>query len=194
MNKPLIQIAFMTGRSIRDNRQLSVEQRDCLSQLNRPGRKLIMSNFSYEQESLESSALREVGLLSASLNNSRDYITSRWPSFRKRYQAPFIDFLDLAHHTIIISGSCGLELFNNLHLPERLMNTTSIIAYGAVARKRPRCHHLLVQGDRDWISRIWFRRGDYQISCGHMDYLTNTRWLEILEQFIKRIEFTLVMK
>lgn len=190
MNKPLIQIAFITGRSSPGNVQLSPVQLAYIQQLARPGRQLVPVNFPYYVPH-HSPSHQPVGLFTASINNGCDYLLSRCRRFQNKYQSAVIELLAAAQHTVFLSGSCGLELFNNLNLPHTLMRTTSLIAYGAVARQRPRCNHLLIQGDRDWISKLWFSRADEKIMSGHLDYLNSDQLLIHCERFISTIETTM---
>ncbi|MEG1124991.1 MAG: hypothetical protein RSE62_22980, partial [Citrobacter sp.] len=89
-----------------------------------------------------------------------------------------------ASHTLLLSGSCGLELFNQLHLLPEWLARVSVFAFGPVAGRRPDCHHLLVQGDQDWISRCWFRQADQRIACSHMNYLEQPQLAALCRRFI----------
>lgn len=102
----------------------------------------------------------------------------------QRYQPLALALLERADRTLLLSGSCGLELFNNLHLPAEVLSRVSLFAYGPVARKRPACRHLLVQGHRDAISRLWFPQVDRRIESGHMDYLTRPDLPELCRRFM----------
>lgn len=127
-------------------------------------------------------------LLRASVNNAREYLGSRRAGFVQHYQSSAVQLIERADHTLLLSGSCGLELFNNLQLPPALMQRVSVFAYGPVARKRPDCRHLLVQGHRDWISRLWFSQSDVQIDCGHMDYLVQPEMVTLCRGFIHSLD------
>lgn len=188
MNKPPLQIAYITGRSFPGRADLSPVQTAFINRLAKPGRTLAQLNFPYFTGASDSTTFEAVGLFTASLNNSRDYLASRRPVFEKNYQMPVAGLLARAQHTVFLAGSCGLELFNNLNLPAALLKTTSVFAYGPVARKRPVCHHFLVQGDNDRISQIWFRNVDSKVRSGHMNYLVNPELLTLCEHFISSIE------
>jgi hypothetical protein len=92
--------------------------------------------------------------------------------FRRRYRAAVEDLLSRAPHTVLLIGSCGLELFVNLRLDSRWLERTTVFAFGPVARSLPSCRCVLVQGRRDWISRIFLYRADHLIDSHHLDYLT----------------------
>lgn len=188
MNQVPLQIAYITGRGLPGYAQLSPVQLAFINQLARPGRRLVRLNFPYFCHAENTTGIRPPGLLTASFNNSRDYYTSRYHSFQQCYQSPVADLLAQAANTVLLAGSCGLELFNNLHLPVELMTSTTLISYGAVARQRPVCRHILIQGDQDWLSKIYFRRVDYKVHCGHMNYLSSPEVLAICERYIAHLE------
>lgn len=184
MTKTRLNVAFISGRSRPDNLALSPAQQDFLQRLPSDGVSTVAENFPW----IPQSALwRETNLLRASLNNARDYLYSRRTGFAEHYRKQALTLLEGADHMLLLSGSCGLEIFNNLQLPSSVMSRISIFAYGPVARKRPDCHHLLVQGRQDNISRFWFDRVDEKIECGHMDYLSQPALGDLCRRFIEQI-------
>lgn len=184
MTKFRLNVAFITGRSRPDNLALSPAQREFLRLLATDGVSTVAENFPWVPQS---ALWRETSLLRASLNNTRDYLSSRRAGFAERYRKRALMLLEAEDHTLLLSGSCGLEIFNNLQLPSSVMSRVSIFAFGPVARKRPDCHHLLVQGRKDSISRFWFDRVDEKIECGHMDYLSQPELGDLCRRFIEQI-------
>lgn len=178
-----LQIAFITGRSQPGNTSLSPDQRAFMAALGR-NREGIAVNFPWVAQR---EAWQATPLLRASMNNARDYLGSRRPAFARTYQAGALALLASADHTLLLCGSCGLELFNNLQLPASAMSRVSIFAFGPVARRRPNCCHLLVQGRQDWISRLWFRDADEYIACGHMNYLSQPALIDGCTRFIRTL-------
>ncbi|EKS7108780.1 hypothetical protein [Enterobacter ludwigii] len=179
-----LNIAFITGRSRPGNLALSPVQSLFLQSLLTEGAMPVTENFPWIPQN---QPWCDTGLLRASCSNARDYLTSRRAAFGERYRNIAIALLESADHTLLLSGSCGLELFNNLHLPSSVLSRVSIFAYGPVARQRPDCHHFLVQGQQDWISRLWFHQADERIPCGHMDYLSQTELVCLCQRFINQI-------
>lgn len=179
-----LQTAFITGRSRPGNLALSQVQRDFIGSLSVKELSPLPVNFPWTPSP---DPFQATGLLWASVNNAREYLNSRRLSFVERYRDSAIALIESADHTLLLSGSCGLELFNNLHLPASLMSRVSVFAYGPVARKRPDCRHVLVQGEQDLISRLWFRKADERIRCGHMDYLLQPEMVGLCQQFINQI-------
>ncbi len=184
MNRTCLQIAFITGRSRPGHCALSPVQRMFLERLAAQDRRLLTVNFPWAAEIAPFAA---TGILWASLNNARDYLGSRRAQFTHRYQESAMNIVQAADHTLFLAGSCGLELFNNLQLPAAILSRVSLLAYGPVARQRPHCRHLLVQGRQDLISRYWFREPDIQICSGHMSYLEHPELPEICQHFIRTV-------
>lgn len=183
MTRPDLQIAFITGRSRPDNWSLSPPQQAFLQRV--AGRHhAVTINFPWAPQP---ASWQGTGLVRASLNNARDYLGARRASFSLRYRQQALEMLTAAEHTLLLSGSCGLELFNQLSLPPALLARTSVFAFGPVARRRPDCHHLLVQGKQDWISRCWFRQVDERLACGHMNYLAQPQLAALCDRFIAEI-------
>lgn len=48
-------------------------------------------------------------------------------SFALRYRQQALEMLASASHTLLLSGSCGLELFNQLHLPPEWLARVSVL-------------------------------------------------------------------
>jgi hypothetical protein len=180
----MLQIAFLTGQSNPACWALSPLQAAFLAQLQRDDRQLHGWNFPYQPESLPHEA---VPLLKASVHNSAQYLLSRRQSFSERYQAAVLTMLSRHPHTVLLAGSCGLELLNNLRLPPIWLRRVSVFAYGPVARRSPHCQHLLVQGRRDGISRLFFSQVDHLVDCGHMDYLQQATVLALCDRFLNHV-------
>lgn len=183
MTRRDLQIAFITGRSRRDNGALSPQQLAFLQRV-AGEHQVVAMNFPWASSSARWQA---TGLVRACLNNAREYLGARRASFALCYRQQAVEMLAAAEHTLLLSGSCGLELFNQLSLPPALLARTSVFAFGPVARRRPDCHHLLVQGQQDWISRCWFRQVDERLACGHMNYLAQPQLVALCNRFIADI-------
>lgn len=182
--KPRVQIAFLTGRSNPASCALSPLQSQFLQHLNRPGRLLEGLNFPYEQSEMRHQPTQ---LLQASCNNAVEYLRSRQRAFGDRYRPVMEALLSRAPHTVLLAGSCGLELFLNLRLDARWLARTTVFAFGPVARSLPASRYLLVQGRRDWLSRWYFPRVDDRVDCGHLDYLAQDDVLRLCEDFVSRV-------
>jgi hypothetical protein len=181
---PLYRVGLMTGPSDRSGWALAPEQRAFLAAVGVPAAAQLTENFPYRPGSPPH---RRMPLLRASVNNGMAYWGSRSRNFRAAH-GPLIERL-LAHqeHTVFLTGSCGLELFNNLRLSSALLERVSVFAFGPVARRRPLCAHVLVGGRRDWLSRLYFSRPDHLIDCGHLDYLSSPMLRALCSAFIARV-------
>ena len=162
------QIIFLTGQSDPSRCALSPEQQAFLDALPLPASAKLSLNFPYRTDT---PSWRHTPVLVGSVNNARQYVRSRQPMFAADHAAHVQRLLARARRTLILAGSCGLELFVNLRLPREALDTVHVFAYGPAARRLPDCACVLVQGRRDWVSRVWFRTVDHRVDCGHRDYL-----------------------
>lgn len=184
MSEPSVIVAFITGQSDSTRNDLSPVQSDFLARSPVPESQWMLLNFPYT----DSAPWRETSLVTASINNAKQYLASRRENFPQTYRGVFLSKLGNAKTVILLAGSCGLELLGNLHLPPEMMRKIHVLAYGPVSRALPVCASLeLVQGHRDWISRCWHRHVDHLISCGHMDYLECGEMMERFSQFYERV-------
>ena len=176
----------MTGQSQPPTAALSPSQAAFLDALPVPTAARITLNFPYPGESAARRFTR-TPLLIASLRNGWQHFASRRAAFAEQHRPAVEALLERADRTLFLAGSCGLELFNNLGLPARALRRVTILAYGPVARRRPDCACLLVQGRRDWISRRYFRAVDTHVDGGHMDYLTDPAVAVLAGETVRRL-------
>jgi hypothetical protein len=181
----MLQIAFLTGQSNPACWALSPIQIGFLARLQRGDRDFYTCNFPYQ---VESPSHEPVPLLKASIYNSAQYLLSRRRTFSERHQAVVLNLLSRHPHTVLLAGSCGLELFNNLSLSSAWLNRVSVFAFGPVARRRPDCRHLLVQGRYDGISRMFFKSVHHQVDCGHMEYLQQEAVVTLCDSFLDQVD------
>jgi hypothetical protein len=178
------QVILLTGRSDPRHCALSPSQQAFLD-LAVPRQHQVPTNFPYDAVT---TPYRATPLLAASLRNGTAYFGSRSRSFARRHAGRLIEIVESREHTLILCGSCGLELFNNLHLPASLMARMRLFAFGPVARRRPTCDHLLVGSPKDRLSRWFFPAPDHWVDCTHLDYLQTpalqTLWTEFVRQSI----------
>lgn len=189
MNHPLrvpLQVAFLTGQSNPPIAALSPSQAAFLAELPVPEEGRVALNFPYPLASPQRPFM-PTPLLIASLRNAWQYFASRRPGFPEHHRPAVEALLERADHTLFLAGSCGLELFNNLMLPVSTLRRVTVFAYGPVARRRPDCDCLLVQGRRDCISRSYFRRVDVRVDSGHMDYLGNPSVVALAMETARRL-------
>ena len=180
------QIAFLTGQSHPSRTALSPAQARFLAALPAPVESKVTRNFPYPDQDPAGSPFAPASLLMSSLRNTWQYFASRRPPFAMRHRLLVAALLARADRTLLLAGSCGLELFNNLALPFDVLQRVTIFAYGPVARQRPDCACLLVQGRRDWLSRRYFRSVDARVNAGHMDYLADPEVTTLAVETVRR--------
>ncbi|AEO42808.1 hypothetical protein LN565_16380 [Xanthomonas euvesicatoria pv. euvesicatoria] len=182
-----LQIAFLTGQSDPASCALSAEQGAFLQQLQGAGRQLLDCNYPYRRNGAPH---RRTPLWRASLSNARQYLAARHARLaeadRKRVHA----LLDQAPMTLLLAGSCGLQLLTALQLPDALRARLAVFAYGPVCDAPSVFGQLrVVQGRSDWISRTLFDgQVDARPACGHMAYLRNAEVLAECQRFVAQIE------
>ncbi|WP_354624884.1 hypothetical protein [Psychromonas sp. MME2] len=181
----MMKAIFITGQSNRRCCQLSPKQKKIADFLEEEGVSVAPFNFPYDSQM---NVYHETNLLNASLSNTLQYFLSRKPHFEKQYRAQVIKQFEQYGYCIVMAGSCGLELLNNLHLPVKLLKNMHVIAYGPVARTLPKTQVTMIQGRNDWLSKLFFKEVDYLVDCGHMDYLESTEILNVLQQVICSIK------
>ncbi|KAB2930042.1 MAG: hypothetical protein F9K24_17775 [Leptonema illini] len=183
-------ITFLTGQSNPNSMTLSPIQRAFLQAIPADESHKLYCNFPYVMpDSQKAMKYSEVSILIASKNNSLQYLFSRMPAFRRRYRQVLLERFKSVEHLLLLTGSCGLELFVNLDLPQSFLDRVSIFAYGAVARRLPDCRIMIVRGHNDWIAALWRLPPDHFVSSGHMDYLDREETLMALTSFMRSVQF-----
>jgi hypothetical protein len=179
-----LQVAFMTGQSNPSSCALSPVQDRFLDALPVPESARVRCNFPYLPDPLPH---RHVPLARASWHNMRLYVASRDPAFADRHRPTVLRMLMRADRTVLLAGSCGLELLANLRLPEPSLDRVHVFAYGAVARRRPAIDLFTVRGRKDWIARCWGGQIDVTVKCGHMTYLEAPEVLALCKEFVAHV-------
>jgi hypothetical protein len=180
MSAASVQVGILTGPSDPLGCALSQEQQALLDFV-APAAVQIPCNFPY---ALQTPPHRAMPLLRASLHNGWAYLRSRGTGFRRAYRAAVMQRLEHCEHSVLLAGSCGLELFNNLALPRGILKRVSVFAYGPVARRRPDCHHVLVVGRRDPLSRWFFPSPDHWVEATHLGYLQDGQLRALCREFV----------
>jgi hypothetical protein len=180
-----LQVAFFTGQSDPERCALSGEQAAFLDALPIRDAAKIRRNFPYEDDTL---AYRDVSLLAAGWHNARQYLMSRTPAFAERHRPAVLRLLAQADSSLLLAGSCGLELLANLSLPGDVLGRVHVFAYGPVVRSRPACDICAVRGRGDWIARLWGGPADHIVDGGHMAYLRNPDVLALCQAQVARLE------
>ena len=184
-----VQLAFLTGQSDPKRCALSPAQQAFGQALLAPGRRLHPANFPYWPDS---PAHQHSPLPRASWHNARQFLRSRQAAFATRHRDTVTALLRGAPHTVLLAGSCGLELLLNLDLPADLLDRTSVFAYGPVARRAPAVARLqAVVGRLDPIARLGWRGPAVLVPGGHLAYLRSGTTLDLARRFVDVVEASL---
>ncbi len=178
------QVAFLTGQSDPGRCALSPAQSAFLDALSWPDVAKVQTNFPYDDRTRP---YRNVSLAAASWHNTRQYLRSRTPVFVDQHRSSVVEMAARAEQTLLLAGSCGLELLANVALPDHILQRLHVFAYGPVARRAPACDLFVLRGRGDWISRAWSGRVDQVVDCGHMDYLANPQVLALCREWGERV-------
>ena len=170
---------FLTGQSDKRSCSLTPEQEQTAQALGKLGLDVYPLNFPYQEQM---APYQKVPLIRASIANLRMYLQSRRDEFTSRYRPQLCKRISQHPFTLVLAGSCGLEIINNMRLPDEIKKKLHIFAYGPVARKQPDISCTLVQGRRDWLSKYFFSQVDIVVNCGHMDYLQCPEVLRVLKE------------
>lgn len=179
---------FLTGHSVPGCTGLSPAQRDFLFRSAVPAACRLVHNFPWH----ETEPFPErIPIATASWNNVRHCLGSLGAGFRKRHRDAVVARFADCDAVLLLAGSCGLELLDNLDLPEETRRRLHVFAYGPVSRRRPEVASLrLVQGRRDRISRLFHRQVDHLLPCGHLDYLERPETLALFDGFYRESTLT----
>jgi len=177
-------VAFLTGHSVNSCTGLSKEQVEFQKQTWvsiqdwHPWNFPFTPSFSFPED---------YPLPLAALNNVQHFLSAQQKGFSAKFSSSVMQEFASFDRIIIFSSSCGLELLSKLQLPENFKKRLYVFACGPVSIGTPECRSLFVlQGKQDYLSRIFHRKADFKISCGHMDYLKSPRTLELFDSFCRR--------
>jgi hypothetical protein len=171
-----LKVVLLSGLSDPSTCALSAAQTRFLASLAAPEESKIYWNFPYLPSP---GARRDPPLWLASLRNLRQFLQASRPAYRAHWHA----LAASAESLVVITGSCGLEIFN--HCLEAGDPVGHLFALGPVARARPAVPHTLVQGTRDPFSRVFFRKCDVELpGVGHMTYLGDSRVQRLVNDYL----------
>lgn len=165
MSLPL-QVAFLTGQSDPGTCALSPTQTAFLESLPVPAEARHPLNFPYDDQL---APWRPTPLWLGSLRHARLAIAIRRRAWAARHRDRVAATLSGAERTMVLAGSIGLDLLGRLDLPADVLDRLTVVAYGAVSTRPPRCHTVRVVSSDDLLARWW--RADVVVTGGHLEYL-----------------------
>lgn len=205
--KTPLKIAIVTGLSDPSHCMLSDAQRTFLETMianidGRAGKSLregkVSTNFPFLEPAspdANSESNKQKPIISASVNNIKQYLLSDSPSYHARSLPHWKAFFESAEKFYLVTGSCGLQLVANAigKLPPGPI--IEILALGPVASKKSKSYIqqlnwgslTIVQGSADWISRCFFNQGCRVIPrLGHLQYWTDPSTQEFACNWLSR--------
>jgi len=179
------QVAFITGMSNPESWHLSPQQQAFIGCLGLQKAEINRLNFPY---CAGSKPFKKTNIVRASVENIKMFVFCRGERYQQEYAPSVKALFDRAEHTLFLSGSCGLALLSNLKLPASYWEKISVFAYGPVSIHQPPCNTLIVQGEKDWISRLFVKQADHSVPGGHMSYLQAQQVSDLCQQYIAKIK------
>lgn len=171
-----MKIVLLTGLSDPSTCALSAAQMRFLASLAAPESAKLYWNFPYLASA---NTRRDPPLWLASIRNAEQFLRASRREYREHWQA----LASSAESLIVITGSCGLEIFN--HCVAANDPVRHVFALGPVAWRRPSVPHTLIRGTRDPFSWAFFRKCDVELSgVGHMNYLDDSRVQRLVNDYL----------
>lgn len=109
-------------------------------------------------------------------------------SWAARHRPSVEEQLRRADRSLVLAGSIGLDLLGRLDLPADLLDRLTVLAYGAVAPRSPRCRTIRVASRSDHLARWWPR--DVEVSAGHLDYLAAPELAALCRRLVGELQQT----
>ena len=177
-----MKVVLLSGLADPATCALSPIQRRFLDAIDAPAESKVYWNFPYVP-----SARPRVHppLWLASIRNYAQFLRASKPAYRDRARVHWRALLESTESLVVVTGSCGLEILNHCVDDGDAGRIAHVFALGPVARARPNAPHTIVQGTRDPITKLYFRRGDVALpGVGHMNYLEDSRALGLVNTFL----------
>lgn len=180
-----LRVAVVTGLSNPASCELTQPQRDLIALPELPVDSVIGWNFPFIPES-PATQTSEPSLLKASLSNCLHFVRTYAAGYQRLATPHWEALLSATDRVIMVTGSCGLQLINTSDYLREHSFRIRILAFGPVANAQPRFSTTLLQGSRDYLSKLWFRKADITIpGVGHMDYWTHPKVREVATQWLR---------
>lgn len=164
-----VKVVLLSGLSDPATCALSYIQTQFLASLDVPEAWKVYRNFPYVACTLPRG---DPPLWRASLRNLRQFLHAGRPPYRDAARQHWQALAASTDRLVVITLSCGLEIVNHCIEPTAAGPALEILALGPVAWKAPPVSCTLVQGERDYLSKLFFRNCPVTLEgLGHMDYL-----------------------
>ena len=172
-------VALLTGQSSFVSSALSPAQISFLRAVAPAGASVLEMGFPFDS-SFFGEGFREAGMAGASWRNAPQV---GWALGSERFRGIVRARLEMlsraAARTILITGSCGLQLAN-LGWPGE------VVALGPACFGELRVRACVVRGRRDGWSRLFYRGPvDLECGCGHLEYWDSTEVRELVKGILR---------
>ena len=193
--RPPLQVALLTGRSDPRSAALTPVQARFLESLRDRDVALVPTNFPWPvPEAIagdradaadDRARASPVPLPIASVRNAAQYLGSRRRTWAARHRPALESLVGRSDRTVLVCGSCGLELLANLGADRATLARIDVLAVAPVARALPRCRRVvLVRGRRDRISPLWIDAVDHLVDGGHMNVFENPAVIDLARRVV----------
>ena len=180
-----IKVVFLNGLSEPTSCALTREQYEFMHSLDVPNAYKILLNFPYLEDRAHNGPAPPLWL--ASLRNARQFLRDSHKSFVEPARRHVAALAQSADHLFVITISCGLEIWIRCARDLPKQTAIHILALGPVAWSVPSHPHTMVQGSRDYVSKLFFRSIDVRLrGVGHMSYLESPQVRELANQHLCR--------
>ena len=164
-----LKVVLLSGLSDPATCALSEQQMRFLESLDAPEEAKVWWNFPYV---VCSEPRRTPPLWLASWRNTWQFFRASRNPYRDAARRHWRALVESTERLLVITLSCGIEIVNHCVDASDVSRDIHLIALGPVAFRRPVLPHTLVQGKGDYLSKLFFRRPDVEITgAGHMNYL-----------------------
>lgn len=178
-----VKIAVVTGLSDVRHCELAEDQRLLLESIDVPSEWKVMRNFPFVAARV---GTRRSSLLRASLANGYQFLNARrlMTSAAPHWRALFAS----TDRLLLLVGSCGYQFVADALRFNPGGTAVQVLSLGPVGfRRARRMDSCVVQGEGDWISRLFVATADVRLrGVGHMDYWGHEQVREVVRDWVRR--------
>jgi len=176
-------VVLLSGLSDPATCALSAVQRQFLAALRVPETWKVYWNFPYVP--CPESRPLPPPLWRASWHNLRQFVLASRQAYRRAARRHWEALRSSTEDLVVIALSCGLEIVNACLSDVGGCPRVRLVALGPVAWRIPRIPHVLIQGERDYISKVFFRKVDMVLpGVGHLAYFQHPRVLHFVNEYL----------
>lgn len=183
-----VRIVIVTGLSNPTTCRLTEHQKSIVTEVEGASDFFVPWNFPFLPDSVLTGSVprSEPTLLTAAIANGLQFLRSRTEGYRRAAEPHWNAVLNSSGRMILITGSCGIQLAAASGVLRSAAGRIKAIALGPTGGTDAVFPVTTVQGDRDWISRRWYRQVDHPVpEAGHMDYWEHPEVRERVQSWLR---------